>query len=162
MPVPISADEVFEMACQIERDGAEFYRRARNKAPDPWAAEMLAGLADMEVEHEKTFASMRAEFAKGGPLAADDEQAAQYLRALARGRVFSGKPQAAEALAADRSLADVLHTAIGLEKDSIVFYVGIRDAVPDARGKERIDAIVREEMAHIATLNEALGKLDGN
>ena len=57
MPVPISADEVFEMACQIERDGAEFYRRARDKASDPWAAEMLTGLADMEVEHEKTLAS---------------------------------------------------------------------------------------------------------
>ena len=33
MVIPFSADEVFEMAEQIERNGAKFYRAAAKKLP---------------------------------------------------------------------------------------------------------------------------------
>ena len=52
----------------------------------------------------------------------------------------------------------MLRTAIGLEKDSIVFYAGIGQAVP-GDGKARIDAIFREELSHITPLNASLDEL---
>ena len=62
--IGFNADEIFEMAEQIERNGAKFYR----KAAEPTAGEnrdVLLRLAAMEDDHEKTFAAMRAELSAG-------------------------------------------------------------------------------------------------
>ncbi|MBL7153969.1 MAG: rubrerythrin, partial [Phycisphaerae bacterium] len=59
MPMPFNADEVFEMAEQIEVNGARFYRAAAKKFPA--LDQMLLELAAMEDEHQRTFAAMRAE-----------------------------------------------------------------------------------------------------
>ncbi len=161
MAVPISADEVFEMACQIERNGAAFYRRAAGNTEDANAREILNGLAEMEDDHERTFAAMKARFAAQGGVVQADAQANLYLRALADGRVFNVKGDPAAGLRGRESLPDVLRTAIGLEKDSIVFYVGIRRAVVGTADKERVEAVIAEEMKHIAVLGEQLANLPG-
>ncbi len=59
MAMPFNADEVFEMAEQIERNGGKFYRAAAEKFPA--VRELLLKLAEMEDNHERTFANMRAE-----------------------------------------------------------------------------------------------------
>jgi rubrerythrin len=51
---------------------------------------------------------------------------------------------------------DILKAAIGYEKDSIVFYLGIKEVVPPELGKDRIDAILKEEMSHVAVLSDEL------
>jgi rubrerythrin len=53
-----------------------------------------------------------------------------------------------------------LRIAIGLEKDSVVFYVAIRDAVPQSLGKEKVEGIIKEEMDHIILLSRMLSSLD--
>ena len=53
----------------------------------------------------------------------------------------------------DEPLESIINTAIGLEKDSIVFYLGIRKLVPKAMGIDKIDDIIREEMSHVAILS---------
>ena len=60
MGYDFNADEVFEMAEQMERNGAKFYRDAAENTADPSNKEMLIGLSKMEETHEKMFASMRA------------------------------------------------------------------------------------------------------
>ena len=58
--INFDADEIFEMAEQIEHNGAKFYR----KAAEPIAGgnrDLLLRLAVMEDEHERTFAGMRGE-----------------------------------------------------------------------------------------------------
>jgi rubrerythrin len=56
-------------------------------------------------------------------------------------------------------MKEVLKAAIEAEKDSIVFYLGMKDIVPDALGKKRIDDIIKEEMGHIRLLSKELVKL---
>ncbi len=56
MVMPFNADEVFEMAEQIERNGARFYRAAAKKIPE--VSQVFSDLAAMEDEHEKTFAAI--------------------------------------------------------------------------------------------------------
>ena len=56
MPMPFNADEVFEMAEQIEVNGARFYRASADKFPA--LKELLLELAAMEDDHQKTFAAM--------------------------------------------------------------------------------------------------------
>ena len=50
----------------------------------------------------------------------------------------------------------ILKSAITAEKDSIVFYLGMKEAVSESLGKGRIDNIIKEEMGHIKLLS---GKL---
>ena len=42
------------------------------------------------------------------------------------------------------------------EKDSIVFYLGMKEIVPENLGKTKIDQIIKEEMAHIKLLSKEL------
>jgi len=53
-------------------------------------------------------------------------------------------------------MEEILKEAILAEKDSIVFYLGMKEMVPENLGETKIDAIIKEEMAHIKLLS---GKL---
>jgi len=150
--ITFNADEIFEMAEQIERNGAKFYRIAANSAGDD-SRDLLLRLAEMEDDHEKTFITMRSELtdAEKRYTTADlDNQAALYLQAMANGKVFDSDPSAG--LSGTESMEDILATAIGLEKDSIVFYQSMKEVVPSSAGKERLDAIITEEIGHIVDL----------
>jgi rubrerythrin len=57
------------------------------------------------------------------------------------------------------SLEAILKEAITAEKDSIVFYLGMKDMVADGAGKAKIDVIIKEEMGHIRQLSRELAAL---
>jgi rubrerythrin len=163
MGIHFNADEIFEMAEQIERNGAKFYRKAAKSADDAGTREVLLELAAMEDDHERTFASMRAELSSEErlPVTFDPEgEAALYLQAMADGYVFDIRSDPSELLTGKETLADILRTAIGLEKDSIVFYLGIRDMVPERLGKEKVNDIIKQEMSHITILSKKLASLN--
>lgn len=150
-----NADEIFEMAEQLERNGSKFYRDAAETAALPEEKDLLLQLAEMEDEHEKTFQAMRAELSEQEKTATafdPNGEAALYLRALADTRVFFEKQVDVT------SMTEILKAAIEAEKDSIVFYLGMREAVPHTLGKNRLDGIIKEEMGHIRMLSKELVK----
>jgi rubrerythrin len=156
-----NADEMFEIAENIERNGARFYQAAASLAGTAKVKEVLQGLADMELEHEQTFASMRAELSEEqkAPLTFDPaNQAAQYLQALAEGKVFDLKSDPTRRLTGKESMEEVIRLAVALEKDSIIFYLGMKDLVPRRAGQAKLDDIIREEMQHIVVLTGQLPK----
>ena len=168
MAEQFNVDEVFEIAEQIERNGAKFYRRSAQVAADPEARGLLVELADMEDRHERVFAAMREDLRREDPEwlpkfsdADGENQAALYLRAVAEGRVFDLKGDPAADVSEDTSLPSILQIAIGLEKESVVFYLGIKEAMPPGLGWEKLDNIIREEMGHVASLTQQLAALGG-
>ncbi len=148
-----NADEVFEMAEQIERNGADFYRRAAGNLPAH--ARVLNIIADQEDQHQLAFAKMRETFpsAAGKNMALDPDVTA-YLQALAGVKVLDTRLRPEDIFRKDAAFADILNFAVGMEKDSIVFYLGIQRLVPPALGGKALDLIVREEMQHIVFLNQ--------
>ena len=147
-----NADEIFEVAEQIERNGAEFYRKAAESADENRRSVLLA-LASMEYNHERTFAAMRSAFSSGElqPLKADPERhGALYLQAVADGKVFGGNP--ASELTGTESIDRIFEIAIGLEKDSIVFYQSMKALVPPGEAREQLDKIIDQEIGHILEL----------
>jgi rubrerythrin len=158
MGVTFDADEVFEMAEQIERNGAKFYRAAAEKLPS--VQQVMLDLAAMEDEHVTTFAEMRAQLSDQEPAVIDpDGQAQMYLRLIADGSVFDVKADPTERLKDKETADEVLKIAIDLEKDSIAFYAGLKECISSSGGKDKVEAIIREEFGHIATLNEQLSAL---
>jgi rubrerythrin len=162
MEFEYNAEEILEMAMQIERNGAKYYRLAAEGTDDKNSRNLLNDLAAMEDEHEKTFAFMKESLSEKEkePIAFDpDNQASAYLRALVEGIVFDVKTGPEKILAQQKSLKDILKQAIEFEKDSIVFYLGMKDAVPQRLGGEKVDDIIKEEMSHIGILSRHLSSL---
>jgi len=153
MSYDFNADDIFEMAEQMERNGAAFYRDAADSVDDGSIREFLLEFAAMEDEHEKTFISLRKELtaAEKTPTVFDpNNESALYLKALADTRVFFKKE-------IDTSTVEgIFKSAITAEKDSIVFYLGMKDLVPGALGKDKMDGIIKEEMGHIKILSQKL------
>ena len=166
MSYDFSADEIFEMAEQIERNGSRFYRKMAENISDKSIRELLLDFAAMEDDHERVFASMRADLSdkEREPRVFDPEdEAALYLRALADLRVFNEKTEDGFVLPEDLSESEkgikVFREAIKQEKDSIVFYLGMKGLVPESLGREKIDSIIKEEMKHIRLLSNKLASL---
>lgn len=150
-----SADDVFEMAQQMERNGEAFYRKAADSVSDQDNKDLLNRLADMEVNHEKIFRALRSELSereKETTVFDPQGEAALYLRALADTRVFFEKEMDVS------SLDMIFKAALEAEKDSIVFYLGMKDSVPENLGRGKIEAIIKEEMGHVRLLSNELVK----
>lgn len=160
MAIPFNADEVFEMAEQIERNGAKFYRIAAKKFPD--IAPVLLDLARMEDEHEKTFTALHADLSgseSDTPVYDPDGEAQMYLRVMADGQIFDLKTDPTQQLADITSPEGVLKRAMQAERDSIAFYVGLKESVSQKAGKDKVQAIIKEEVGHMAILNDKLQTL---
>ncbi len=54
------------------------------------------------------------------------------------------------------SMVEILKSAIEAEKDAIVFYLGMKEAISQNFGRDRIEAIIKEEMGHIRLLSKEL------
>lgn len=162
MGVHFNADEIFEIAERIERNGARFYRKAAQQTGDAKAREMLGRLALMEDDHEKTFGALRKKLCDAAREKSHfdpDDELASYLRAFADGSVFDHRTDPATLLSGRETVEQILKTAIGLEKDSILFYLGLEKLVAHALGKSDVGAIIDEERGHIALLAAELNAL---
>jgi rubrerythrin len=151
-----------EIAEQIERNGAKFYREAAEKAADAEVKEMLLGMAAMEEGHEMTFAQMRKELTaeeKESNVFDPDNEVALYLQTMADFHGTEGKVSATDKFTGNESMAEILKIALQAEKNSIAFYVGIKDMLPNKEGKDRVQSIIIEEMAHVSTIGAKLQTL---
>ncbi len=153
MSYDFNVDDVFEMAVQIEKNGGAFYRTAADNVTDEDAKAFLLDLAAMEDTHVTTFEDMRSQLTdadKQGTVFDPKGEAGEYLKALADTWVFFEKEIDLS------SFGEILKAAITAEKDSIVFYIGMKDMVPESFGQSKIDAIIKEEMLHIKILSRRL------
>ncbi len=163
MSKQFNIDEIFELAEQIERNGAKFYRSAADRMDTADQRSLLGELAVMEAEHERTFASMRRELAKD--LSRDsvyevDDQAKLYLWAWVETAVFDINIDPLAVLET-ADIKEILKVAIGREKESIVFYEGLKSGIDVDSDRAKVDAIIGEEMKHIGLLMKQLRGLRG-
>jgi len=80
------------------------------------------------------------------------DEGALYLAATADTHGGEGSPAVADTLTGEETMEQILQIAIELEQKSILFYVGLRDLVPENLGRDRVDTIIEEEKGHVAAL----------
>lgn len=154
MAFVFNANDVFEMAEQIERNGAAFYRLAAKQFPAQQG--LLTIIAEQEDAHGAVFSALRRQLVGREQEAAEfdpDQEGQAYLRALADRRVVDVSRKPKDILKGAESFADILGIAIGMERDSIAFYVGMQDMVPPNMGRDKLGLIIKEEQKHIVFLN---------
>ena len=162
MSIVFNADEALAMAEQIERNGAKFYARAAEIVEAEAIRKLLADLAEWEEGHEKLFESVRAELSddeKSSTTFDPDGEAELFLQAMADTHVFNLNKDAADLFKGGESAEDILKAALDFERDSILFFLGMRKMVPARLGSEKVQKIIDEEIGHVAYLKRELKKL---
>ena len=159
MKVTFNADDIFAMAEQIERNGAKFYRMAANKMTAPESKELLTSLAAWEERHERMFTRMRAGLTdeeKSGNACDPRENTERNFQAFTDGLTSNLREDPVKTLGRKKSLAQIVEKAIEMEKDSVIFYLGLAKIVPARLGKTRVNNVIREEMKHMQILHSRI------
>jgi len=155
MGYKFNADEILEMAMQIERNGGVFYRKAAENNSE--GRDILLKIARQEDGHLALFEEMRNDLTtqeREATVFDPNGEASLYLKSMADSHVFDLKGNdPAGILKGDESLNEIIDRAIQAEKDSIIFFVAMKELVPEKLGKDRMDSLIREEMSHITWLN---------
>jgi len=161
MAYDFNAEEVFEMAIRIEENGAAFYRKAADLQTKESDKAFLKRIAQMEDRHKAGFEEMKqqvSDLEKSQTVFDPEQEQFRYLKAMADAHGGEGDPTIVDQFTGNETMEDIIKTAIGLEKESILFYLGLKDMVPKKLGGERIDAIIDEEKMHVAQLSGFLKK----
>jgi rubrerythrin len=159
MDVELNAFEVLAIAEKIERNGVKFYLRAAELVGESRLRESLLGLATWEAKHIEVFKEMKErltrqkwELGTFKPSRLDLSEA-EVMAGLA---VFAIQPDPANELTGNESREEIFKMAIQKERDSIVYYAGLKDFVPAAADKAIVESVIKEEMRHIRILNQSL------
>ena len=160
-----NANEIFQIAIEIEGNGKHFYEKAMEIIDDPDVKELLASLAQEEAEHLKRFTELKAQLPK---IATEDtiwdpeNEMNRYLQMMADMHVFRSDFDVEEELSRVKNSEDVLKLGIQFEKDSIIFFLTMQDATEGEKGREFIGQLVNEEKKHLNKLSLELRKLTAN
>lgn len=149
--------EVLEIAVAMESDGINFYAKAAEAVNNASAKQILSELSDWEKKHYDTFSRIKDEIvADTDAIVSPDGEAFQYLNAFVTGAIFDANASPFEYIKPDCDTSEVLKVAIGLEKDAICYYTGIKMLFNDQTSANKIDRIINEEMEHVKILSEQL------
>ncbi len=151
-----SVNEIIELAVQIERNGYAFYHEAtKRKDLDAKSLEFLAFLRDQELNHEKTFLSLRDEMDHMIlELSQDWELVASYLKTIVDSRIFDSENSAIKNAAEAKDILSIVNNAITFEKDTLLFFHAINDAISNEKAKKSLARIINEEVSHVLRLND--------
>jgi len=152
-----NANDVFEIAKRIERNGAAFYRAAAEVMADAQSRDLMNNLAEMEVQHEAVFASMQQGLSgteTEETLYDPHDEAYAFLKGMADKYVFSPNEERDRVVKPGAGAVPILDEALQREHDSVVFYEAIKIMVPEKYGRPRIDEIIQQEMGHIMLLSK--------
>jgi Uncharacterized conserved protein len=156
----MTIDEVLGIAQTIEENGANFYRRATGLHFEERAKIILLNLAEMEEEHKREFSVMQAELPKQKQKEdVDLSEMGPYLKALSDSSDLEGSNTASHLFTGDEALSDIVLIGIDLEKETILYYLGLKDLFSSGKEKKIIDNIINQEKVHLVTLVEEYRKL---
>lgn len=159
LDLSFNIDEVFEIAGQIEKNGAAFYRKAAELTDIEIVCDLFLDLAVQEDDHARIFSGIRESLVPDVARMSvydKDDIVALHLHALANREVFNVQQEPSALLTGKESAEDVIRMAIGKEWDSILFYAAIRDLMTEEEDRVKTDSIIRQEYRHVDQLKARL------
>ncbi len=164
MGISFSADEVFEMAMDIEKNGEAYYRKALTLAKSAGVKTVLTDLMEQEQHHYATFKGLRDNLPPRAslPTVADPESEEYlYLDALVKSRLFNTTREAEALAAKSGNEIEALRSALVFEKDTVLFFQTMKAMTDERLGRGDIDRIIEEEHRHIVRISKAIKEAQG-
>lgn len=152
------ATDILLAAQEVETRGEVFYNRLVETTTDPKLKDMFTFLAKEETRHREIFAKLYERVGEVElPAWAEEDEYVDYLKFLLDSHTlfrlgdvehlkqFMGTPE------------EAIETAMGFEKDTILFFVEMQEFVPEGE-KKYIKACIDEERSHLRLLASMLRK----
>ncbi len=157
----LTAYEILEIAEKMERNAAEFYRRAAGLCHDPKVSKLFHELAQWERHHIQIFVEMKEQ------LSEKSWQLGYYQPGRSRSPrpqvpappVFSDQADPARELTGHENKIDVLVLAIQKEEYVIAYYTSLREFVLGRNSVEVLKDIIHEENRHLKILTQSLEQI---
>jgi len=146
-----SGSEVVELGIQIEKNGRDFYNALIERSKDGAAKNIYDFLAKEEERHIAVFKKLLESVEKYEPQEAYPGEYFEYMNALAGEYVFTRENKGAEAAKKIKNDREAVETGIGFEKDSIIFYEGMKKVVPEYDSKT-VEELITQEKMHLRKL----------
>lgn len=158
MSISFYGNELINIAIGIERRGIAFYDVMAKSTRSAAAQDVFHYLVGMEREHIQAFQNMLDEADRYEIPETYAKEYGAYLQALVDSAVFTDDMVASEMATQADSDIKALELAISAEKDSILFYYGMKEIMPK-RAHPTLDKIIAEEKLHLSQLSELKKKL---
>jgi len=148
-----AASEMVEVGVQIEKNGRDFYSTLSKQSKSQKAIDIYKYLAGEEEKHIVVFQAILDKIANYEPAQAYPGEYFAYMNALAGDYVFTQKDKGKEIAARVKDDKEAIDLGIGFEKDSILFYEGMKRLVPEYDIKI-VDQLIAQEQGHLRQLSE--------
>lgn len=155
-PVHFTGKEIIDMAVRIEENGLKFYTDAGKASENDAVRELFKVLADEEGQHIKAFLTIKRSLeddTAGSGFDPYADEAGQYLKALADTEVFTSPEDGKKAAGHIHDAGDVIEMAIGMEKDSLLFYYELQRMIRE-KDKHVLESLIEQEKDHLRKLTE--------
>jgi rubrerythrin len=153
MGIFFSGRELIEIAIGVEKNGAIFYDSLAGSSKSSGARNTYKYLAGQEREHAAIFQKMLDSVGESKPPETYTEQYNLYLKALIDSIVFTDDKVSIKMAQNVKNDAEAVQIGMGAEKDSILFYVEVKDLVRRSDRKV-VGEIIEEEKSHLRQLTE--------
>ena len=152
MTITFSGSELINIAIGIEQRGIAFYDIMAKSTENTGVRDIFQYLTDMERTHIDIFEDMLGEPDKYHIPETYTEEYSAYLQALVDNAVFTDDAIISEMATRVNSDIEALELAISAEKDSVLFYNGMRD-IMHRRVQPTVNKIITEEKSHLRQLS---------
>jgi rubrerythrin len=146
-----AGSEVVELGVHIEENGRDFYHALAAQTQDVKAKEVFQFLATEEEKHIVVFRKICSALEKYEPVESYPQEYFAYMKTLANEHIFTRSDKGKEMAVRVRSDKDAVEMGIAFEKDSIVFYEGMKQVVPP-EDRKVIDSVIGQEQLHLKQL----------
>lgn len=151
MVMRFSPQEILTMAVELEKKGMAFYEELAQKTTNPSAKEAFSFLRNEEEKHLEFFSSLLGEVDQGTGFIDTMEEVENYLGAIVESGVLGKVLKGMGLPSSEADLVEVISFGIEVEKESILFYQGFVDFIPQEK-MEWLQAVIDEERRHFVYL----------
>lgn len=162
----INADELMELAIQIEKNGKNYFAAMAERSENPKVKQIFNFLVREEQSHLEIFLKVRDRLAETRTeefQIADEYNTPEmdaYVQAMSDGRVFPNLRSHEELASEIKDDEQAIYHAIGFEKDTVLFFGDILGILgPNDENRALIEELIRQEKIHIAKLYTLLSSL---
>lgn len=153
-----AGSEVVQLGIEIEKNGQDFYNTLSAQTKNDKAKSLFEFLAKEEAKHIQLFKKILEKTNKYEPAGLDADEYYAYMNALASEHVFTQKDKGRELAKSIKSDKEAVQMGIGLEEDSIVFYIGLKKVVPQY-DQTVVGELITQEESHLRQLIGLKAKL---
>jgi rubrerythrin len=145
------AQEIMDMAIQIEHQGVAFYKGCLQSAPSDEIKDIFNFLIDQENRHIEIFSNMKDNVLDESLPEEYPGETKSYIDSFVKNEVFYRPEDASQKASQTQDPYQTINFAIDFEKRSILFYSGMKQVVRRSEST-KIEEVIAQEHDHIRRL----------